>query len=73
MRYSFRYRRATYIILLISGRLNNFPDICSAAAHGKAHSADETTEQLKAEKWVQKMYNIRACARVIVEREFIYN
>jgi hypothetical protein len=33
------------------------------------------TEQLKAEnalEWVQRMYNIRACARGIVEREIIY-
>lgn len=49
-------------------------------AHGKAHRADETgaqgiTEQLKAEnalEWVQRMNNIRACAREIVEREIIY-
>ena len=33
------------------------------------------TEQLKAENqllWVQKMNNIRACVRVVVEHEIIY-
>ena len=33
------------------------------------------TEQLKAENqllWVQKMNNIRACVRVVVESEIIY-
>ena len=37
--------------------------------------AQGITEQLKAEnalEWVQRMYNIRACARGIVEREIIY-
>lgn len=37
--------------------------------------AQGITEQLKAEnalEWVQRMNNIRACAREIVEREIIY-
>ena len=35
----------------------------------------EVTEQLKAENqilWVQKMNNIQACVREVVEREIIY-
>ena len=37
---------------------------------------DDITEQLKAEnalEWVQRMNNIRACAREIVEREIIFS
>jgi len=36
----------------------------------------EMTEQLKAENqilWVQKMNNIRACVREVVDSEFIYS
>lgn len=52
-------------------------------AHGKAHRADETGawdhEQLKTEialEWMQRMNNIRMCAKEIVEKAvtaFLYN
>ena len=45
LRYLKEYRRAAYITLLTSGRLNNYPRRhrqAGAGAHGKAHRADET-------------------------------
>lgn len=45
LRYLKEYRRATYITLFTSGRLNNYlADIDRQAqeTHGKAHRADET-------------------------------
>ena len=74
------YRRATYITLLTSGRLNAYlADIDRQERMERLTEqmkrAQGITEQLKAEnalEWVQRMYNIRACARGIVEREIIY-
>lgn len=68
LRYLKEYRRAAYITLLTSGRLNAYLADIDRQAQG-------ITEQLKAEnalEWVQRMNNIRACAREIVEREIIY-
>lgn len=76
------YRRATYITLLTSGRLNAYlADIDRQAQERMERLTKQMkrsqgiTEQLKAEnalEWVQRMNNIRACAREIVEREIIY-
>ena len=76
------YRRATYITLLTSGRLNAYlADIDRQAQERMERLTEQMkraqgiTEQLKAEntlEWVQRMNNIRACARKIVEREIIY-
>ena len=67
------YRRATYITLLTSGRLNAYlADIDRQAQERMERLTEQMkraqgiTEQLKAEnalEWVQRMYNIRACAR----------
>ena len=75
------YRRATYITLLTSGRLNAYlADIDRQAQERMERLTKQMkrsqgiTEQLKAEnalEWVQRMNNIRACAREIVERERI--
>ena len=82
LRYLKEYRRATYITLLTSGRLNNYlADIDRQAQERMERLTEQMkraqgiTEQLKAEnalEWVQRMNNIRACAREIVEREIIY-
>ena len=72
------YRRATYITLLTSGRLNAFDRQAQERMERLTEQmkrAQGITEQLKAEnalEWVQRMNNIRACAREIVEREIIY-
>ena len=77
------YRRATYITLLTSGRLNAYlADIDRQAQERmerlteQMERAQGITEQLKAEnalEWVQRMNNIRPCAREIVEREIIFS
>ena len=82
LRYLKEYRRATYITLLTSGRLNAYlADIDRQAQERMERLTEQMkraqgiTEQLKAEntlEWVQRMNNIRACARGIVEREIIY-
>ena len=82
LRYLKEYRRATYITLLTSGRLNAYlADIDKQAQERMERLTEQMkraqgiTEQLKAEnalEWVQRMNNIRACAREIVEREIIY-
>ncbi len=83
LQYLKEYRRVTYITLLTSGRLNAYlADIDRQAQERMERLTEQMkraqgiTEQLKAEnalEWVQRMNNIRACAREIVEREFIYN
>ena len=68
LRYLKEYRRVTYTNLLTSGRLNAYLADIDRQAQG-------ITEQLKAEnalEWVQRMNNVKACAREIVEREIIY-
>ena len=73
LRYLKEYRRAAYITLLTSGRLNAYlADIDRQAQERmerlteQMKQAQGITEQLKAEnalEWVQRMNNIRACAR----------
>lgn len=76
------YRKITYTNLLTSGRLNAYLADIGRQAQERFETLTEQmkraqgiTEQLKAEnalEWVQRMNNIRACAREIVEREIIY-
>ena len=82
LRYLKEYRRATYITLFTSGRLNNYlADIDRQAQERmerlteQMKQAQGITEQLKAEnalEWTQRMNNIRACAKEIVEKEIIF-
>ena len=82
LRYLKQYRRGTYINLLTSGRLNTYLAEIDKQAQERFErliedmkQAQGITEQLKAEnalEWVQKLNNIRACARKIVKREIIY-
>ena len=82
LRYLKEYRRATYITLFTSGRLNNYlADIDRQAQERMERLTEQMkrvqgiTEQLKAEnalEWTQRMNNIRACAKEIVEKEIIF-
>ena len=82
LRYLKEHRRNTYTTLLTSGRLNTYlADIDKQAQERMERLTEQMkraqgiTEQLKAEnalEWVQRMNNIRACAREIVEREIIF-
>lgn len=82
LRYLKEYRRATYITLFTSGRLNNYlADIDRQAQERMERLTEQMkraqgiTEQLKVEnalEWVQRMNNIRVCAREIVNIELIY-
>ena len=82
LRYLNEYRRATYITLFTSGRLNNYlADIDRQAQERMERLTEQMkrvqgiTEQLKAEnalEWTQRMNNIRACAKEIVEKEIIF-
>ena len=73
LRYLKEYRRATYITLFTSGRLNNYlADIDRQAQERMERLTEQMkrvqgiTEQLKAEnalEWTQRMNNIRACAK----------
>lgn len=81
LRYLKEYRRVFYFNLLTSGKLNNYlADIDEQAGNMFSWLIKEyadrqgVTEQLKAENqllWVQKINNIRACVREVVEREII--
>lgn len=69
LRYLKEYRRGTYINLLTSSRLNAY-----LAEIDK--QAQDITEQLKAEnqlEWVQRLNNIRACAREKIFNIYIDN
>lgn len=77
------YKQLVYINLLTSGRLNKYlasvdeqaEDMFSRLVKEYA-DRQRVTEQLKAENqllWVQKMNNIKACVREVVESEFIYS
>lgn len=76
------YRRGTYINLLTSGRLNAYLAEVDKQAQERFERLTEgikqaqgITEQLKAEnqlEWVQRLNNIRACAREIVDEEIIF-
>ena len=81
LRYLKEYRRGTYINLLTSGRLNAYlADVDRQAEElffrlVELKQAQGITEQLKAENqllWVQRLNNIQACAREIVNEEIIY-
>ena len=82
LRYLKEYRRATYITLFTSGRLNNYlADIDRQAQERMERLTEQMkraqgiTEQLKAEnalEWTGRMNNIRACAIGIVNKEIIY-
>ena len=82
LRYLKEYRRATYITLFTSGRLNNYlADIDRQAQERMERLTEQMkraqgiTEQLKVEntlEWVGRMNNIRACAKEIVEKEIIF-
>ena len=82
LQYLKEYKQFVYINLLTSGRLNEYfasvdeqaEDMFSRLVKENA-DRQEVTEQLKAENqilWVQKMNNIRACVREVVENEVIY-
>ena len=82
MQYIKEHKQFVYINLLTSGRLNEYLVSVDKQAEDMffrlvKEYADRqgVTEQLKAENqilWVQKMNNIRACVREIVENEVIY-
>ena len=83
LRYLKEYHRNTYTTLLTSGRLNTYlADIDKQAQKRMERLTEQmkraqgiTTEQLKVEnalEWTQRMNNIRACAKEIVEKEIIY-
>ena len=82
LRYLKEYRRGTYINLLTSGRLNAYLAEIDKQAQERFErliegmkQAQGITEQLKVDNqllWAQRMNNIRACAREIVESEIIY-
>ena len=75
-------KQLIYLNLLTSGRLNEYLTSVDEQAEDmffrlvKEYTERQgVTEQLKAENqllWVQKMNNIRACVREVVEREIIY-
>ena len=82
MQYLKEHKQFIYLNLLTSGGLNEYlvsvdeqaEDMFSRLVKEYA-DRQEVTEQLKAENqilWVQKMNNIQACVREVVEREIIY-
>ena len=81
LRYLKEHKRAVYITLLTSGRLNSYlADIEEQAQERferiveQMKQAQGITEQLKAEnqmEWVTRMNNIQVCAREIVDTELI--
>ena len=81
-RYLKEHKRAVYITLLTSGRLNSYlVDIEEQAQERFERIVEQmkekqgVTEQLKAKnqmEWVARMNNIQACAREIVDKEIIY-
>ena len=82
LRYLKKHRRNTYTTLLTSGRLNTYlADIDKQAQERMERLTEQMkraqgiTEQLKAEnalEWVQRINNIQACAKEIVEKEIIF-
>ena len=83
MQYIKEHKQFIYLNLLTSGRLNEYlasvdeqaEDMFSRLVREYAERKG-VTEQLKAENqilWVQKMNNIRACVREVVESEIIYS
>lgn len=82
LNYLKEYRRGTYINLLTSGRLNAYLAEIDKQAQERMEKLTEQmkqaqgiTEQLKVEnqlEWVQRLNNIQACAKEIVDGEIIY-
>ena len=82
LRYLKEHRRSTYTTLLTSGRLHTYlADIDKQAQERMERLTEQMkraqgiTEQLKAEnalEWTQRMNNIRACAKEIIEKEIIF-
>ena len=82
MQYLKEYRRITYLNLLTSGRLNTYLAKIDRQAEKlfsrlveQMKQAQGITERLKEEnalEWMQRMNNIRACVREVVEKEIIY-
>ena len=82
LQYLKEYRRITYLNLLTSGRLNTYlADIDRQAQKrmerltAQMKQAQGITEQLKTKnalEWTQRMNNIRACAKEIIEKEIIF-
>ena len=83
LRYLKEYRRSTYTTLLTSGRLNAYladidkqtEEMFFRLVEQMKRAQGITTEQLKVEnalEWTQRMNNIRACAKEIVEKEIIF-
>ena len=82
LRYLKEHRRNTYTTLLTSGRLNTYlADIDKQAQERMERLTEQMkraqgiTERLKTEnalEWVQRMNNIRACAKEIIEKEIIF-
>ena len=82
LRYLKEYHRNTYTTLLTSGRLNTYlADIDKQAQERMERLTEQmkraqgVTEQLTAEnalEWVQRINNIRACAKEIIEKEIIF-
>ena len=81
-RYLQEHKKAVYTTLLIKGKLNSYlADIDWQAEElfsrlvEQMKQAQGITERLKEEnalEWVQRMNNIRACAKEIVEKEIIF-
>lgn len=81
-RYLQQHKRAFYITLLTSGKLNSYLSDIDKQAQERFERliedikrAQGITEQLKSENqllWVQRLNNIRACAMEIVNEEIIY-
>ena len=82
LHYLKEHKRLGYLNLLTSGRLNEYLASVNEQAENMFSQlikeyADKqgVTERLKAENqllWMQKMNNIRACVREIVDMEIIY-
>ncbi|MFQ6875322.1 MULTISPECIES: TnpV protein [Bacillota] len=81
-RYLQEHNKIFYTTLLTSGKLNEY--LVDVDKQTKEHferlveqmkQSQGITEQLKSEnalEWVQRMNNIRACAKEIVEKEIIF-
>ena len=77
-----QYRKVTYTNLLTSGKLNAYLADSDWQTQERSYRLIENmkktqciTERLKEEnslEWVQRLNNIRACAREIVNEEIIY-
>jgi len=83
LQYLKEHKKLVYLNLLTSGRLNEYLVSIDEQAEdmffrlAKEYADRQgVKERLKAENqllWVRRMNNIRACAREVVESEFIYS